>query len=69
MNRRSYCVITGIIFLAIALAHLLRIFYGWRVLIGVVLVPGWVSWIALVVAGYLGYEGLRLSRGGLLSQI
>jgi len=65
MNRRSYCMITGIIFGAIALTHLLRIFYGWRVLIGVILVPGWVSWVAVIVAGYLGYEGLRLSRGGL----
>ena len=58
-------MITGIIFGAIALTHLLRIFYGWRVLIGVILVPGWVSWVAVIVAGYLGYEGLRLSRGGL----
>jgi hypothetical protein len=66
MNRRSYCVVTGIIFVAIALAHLLRIFYGWRVLIGVTLVPGWISWIALIVAGYLGYEGIRLARRGLL---
>jgi len=66
MNRRSYCVITGIIFVAVALTHLLRIFYGWRVLIGVILVPGWISWVGLIVAGYLGYEGLRLARRGLL---
>jgi hypothetical protein len=66
MNRRSYCVITGIIFVAVALTHLLRIFYGWRVLIGVILVPGWISWVGLIVAGYLGYEGIRLARRGLL---
>jgi hypothetical protein len=66
MNRRSYCVVTGIIFIVIALTHLLRIFYGWRVLIGVILVPGWISWVGLIVAGYLGYEGIRLARRGLL---
>ena len=66
MNRRSYCVITGIIFIVIALAHLLRIFYGWRVVIGASTVPEWISWVALVVAGYLGYEGIRLGRSGWL---
>ena len=66
MNRRSYCVVTGIIFIVIALTHLLRIFYGWRVLIGVILVPGWISWVGLIVAGYLGYEGIRLGRSGWL---
>jgi hypothetical protein len=66
MNRRSYCVITGIIFVAIALLHLLRIIYGWKVVIGASAIPDWVSWLALVVAGYLGYEGIRLARRGLL---
>ena len=66
MNRRSYCVITGIIFVAIALVHLLRIFYGWRVVVGASTIPDWISWIALVVAGYLGYEGLKLGRRGVL---
>jgi hypothetical protein len=50
----------------IALAHLLRIFYGWRVVIGASTVPEWISWVALVVAGYLGYEGIRLGRSGWL---
>jgi uncharacterized membrane protein len=66
MNRRSYCVITGIIFIVIALLHLLRIIYHWRAVIGPWAAPDWISWIALVVAGYLGYEGIRLARRGLL---
>jgi hypothetical protein len=24
-------------------------------------VPKWLSWVALIVSGYLGYEGLRLA--------
>jgi len=50
----------------IALVHLLRIIYGWKVVIGPWSVPNSVSWVALVVAGYLGYEGIRLGRRGLL---
>ena len=66
MNRRSYCLTTGIIFIAIALLHLLRIVYGWKAAIGPWPVPDSVSWVALVVAGYLGYEGVRLARSGWL---
>jgi hypothetical protein len=66
MNRRLYCVITGIIFIVIALLHLFRIVYGWKVVIGPWTAPGWISWAALVVAGYLGYEGIRLARSGWL---
>ena len=66
MNRRSYCVVTGIIFIVIALLHLLRIIYHWRVVIGLWSAPDWISWVALVVAGYLGYEGIRLARRSLL---
>ena len=40
MNRRSYCVVTGIILIVIALLHLLRINYQWRVVIGPLVGPG-----------------------------
>ena len=50
----------------IALLHLLRIIYRWKVVIGPWAAPDWISWIALVIAGYLGYEGIRLARRGLL---
>jgi len=66
MNRRLFCLTSGVIFIVIALVHLLRIIYGWKVVIGPWPVPDSVSWVALVVAGYLGYEGIRLGRRGLL---
>jgi hypothetical protein len=28
--------------------------------------PDWISWVALVIAGYLGFEGIRLARSGWL---
>ncbi len=61
MNERSYCVISGIIFIIIAFVHLLRIIYSWDAVIAGWLVPKWISWAALLIAGYLGYEGLRLA--------
>jgi len=62
MNQRFFNLIAGLIFLVIAVLHLLRIVFGWSAVIGGWVVPQWVSWLAFLVAGYLAYEGLRLSR-------
>jgi hypothetical protein len=62
MNQRSFFLVSGIIFLIIAFLHLLRIVLGWEAVIAGWIVPRWVSWLALIIAGYLGYEGLKLSR-------
>jgi uncharacterized membrane protein YkgB len=62
MNQKSFSLIAGIIFTIIALLHLLRIVYGWTAVIGGWIVPEWISWVALVIAGSLGYVGLGLSK-------
>ncbi len=62
MSYGSYALATGVIFLVIAVLHLLRVIFGWDATIAGVAVPKWVSWIALLVAGYLASEGFRLSR-------
>jgi len=61
MSHKSFCLVAGIIFMIIALLHLLRVIYDWGAVIGGWPVPKWISWLALVIVGYLGYEGLRLS--------
>jgi len=61
MSRKSYCAATGIVFLVIAFLHLLRIIFGWSPVVEGWAVPMWLSWVALLVAGWLGYEGLRLA--------
>ena len=60
MKNKTYVVLSGIIFLAIAVLHGLRLYYGWEAVIGGVLVPLWVSWIAIVVAGALAYSAFQL---------
>jgi hypothetical protein len=62
MSRKAYFAITGIIFPVIAIVHLLRISFGWSPVVEGWVVPMWLSWVALVVAGWLGYEGLRFAR-------
>lgn len=62
MNSKNYLKVTSVLFLVIALLHLLRLVYGWQAVIGGWTAPMWLSWVALVVAGYLGYEGWRMSK-------
>jgi hypothetical protein len=60
MDQKTFVLLAGVIFAIVALAHLLRIFMGWPILIDNWTVPMWLSWIALVVAGGLSYFGLSL---------
>ena len=62
MTPRIFSVITATLFSLIAFLHVLRLLRGWQVTIGDVPVPLWVSWIGLAIAGYLAYQGFKLSR-------
>jgi hypothetical protein len=61
MSRKAYFIVTGIIFLIISILHLLRIILSWSPVLEGWAVPMWLSWVALVVTGWLGYEGLRFA--------
>jgi hypothetical protein len=50
------------IFLLIALGHVLRLAFGWKATIAGQSIPTWVSWIAFVIAAYLASEGFRQAR-------
>lgn len=62
MNQRQFSFVASVIFLAIFVLHALRLFFSWEAVIGGWMVPVWVSWIALVVTGYLAYTGFKLRR-------
>jgi hypothetical protein len=62
MTQRIFSLVTAILFSLIALLHASRLVRGWHVMIGDIVVPVWVSWIGLVIAAYLAYEGFRLSK-------
>jgi hypothetical protein len=61
MDQRTFSIVAGVIFAAVALLHLVRIYMGWPVMIGGWSVPMWVSWIGLIVAGGLAIFGLTLA--------
>lgn len=62
MSNKAYLSLSGLIFLIIAVLHLLRAVYGWEAAIGGWMVPMWISWVALVVSGYLAWNAKRLMR-------
>lgn len=62
MNQRTYYFYTGIIFAIIAIMHLVRIIYAWPVMVADVAIPLWVSWIPVLLGGYLAYRGFQLNN-------
>jgi predicted cobalt transporter CbtA len=59
MGRKTYFLVAGITFALVALAHALRIYMEWPVMIADWSVPKSLSWIALVVAGGLALLAFR----------
>ncbi|MGB9153742.1 MAG: hypothetical protein WCD70_11740 [Alphaproteobacteria bacterium] len=59
MSQHNFSLVAGVIFLVMALAHLWRIAQGWGVVIEGYVIPMWISWVGMIVAGFLAYYGLR----------
>ena len=62
MSQKTYIGVSGAIFGIIAFLHLLRAIYGWPAQIGTLEVPTWVSWLSLIVAGYLAISAFTVLR-------
>jgi len=62
MNQKTFCLISGVIFFAVAVVHALRLVCGWQAIISGWAMPMSISVIGLVVAGYLAFEAFRFSR-------
>ena len=61
MSRRAYLLVTAVIFSLIALLHLVRIIFGWSVMLASWSMPMWLSWVALIVTGAFAYFGFSLA--------
>jgi hypothetical protein len=59
VSQRGFSLVAGLIFLLVAVGHLLRLFLKWSVIINGWTVPMWVSLLAVVAAGFLAFQGLR----------
>lgn len=59
---RAYLQISGALFGLIALMHLHRLFRHWPIDLAGHMVPLWISWLGLLLAGGLSIWAFRLVR-------
>jgi hypothetical protein len=59
---RAYLQISGLLFGLIAVGHLYRLLRHWPVDLAGHVVPLWISWLGLILAGGLSIWALRLLR-------
>ncbi len=60
-TERGLLRLAGLIFLIVALLHLMRIAFGWNLIVGNVTVPLWLSWLGVAIAGYLSYSSFHFA--------
>ena len=62
MQHKNYCLVSGVVFSLVALAHLLRVVNGMSIQIDDFVVPMLASWIGLMVPAGLAYWAFRITR-------
>ncbi len=60
-TERGLLKLAGFIFLVVSLLHLLRIAFGWDLILGGVTIPIWLSWLGVLVPGYLSYSSFHFA--------
>jgi hypothetical protein len=60
---KPFTTVTVALLALIAVAHLLRLFTGWEVIVGGYVIPVWISWLGLIIAGGLAVMVWREARG------
>ncbi len=60
MKQKTFDEIVVFFFSALAIVHALRLINGWPANIGGLVVPMWISWVAMPVAAFLAYQGIKL---------
>lgn len=62
MSHQVFSFAAGAVFLLVALLHVLRLIFAWEAILDGRVMPMWMSWVAVVITGFLAVQGLRLSR-------
>ena len=63
IRSKPFTWIAAAIFAAMAIAHILRLFTHFQVIIGSHNIPMWISYVAIVVAAFLSWMLCREARG------
>ena len=62
MKQSTFNTLAGTVFTLVAILHVLRLFFGWEVLIAGHHIPMWVSWVGVVLAGFLAYSAFSRNK-------
>lgn len=62
MSEKAFALTVGIVFLLIALGHLIRVLSGAQFVVSEISIPVWPSLVAILVTGFLSYEGFHFAR-------
>lgn len=62
LSAKTFFQLTGVIFSVIGVLHLLRLFYGWSIVIVGWTVPLWFSAVGIVIAWYIAYNAWQLAK-------
>lgn len=62
MTKNNFMSVVSVLFLIIGIMHVLRLLNGWEAQIGGLMIPMWASWVAVVVAFCLSFQGFRLAK-------
>jgi len=60
-RERMLLLIAGSVFLLVAILHLVRIAFGWEIILGTVVLPVWISWLGVILPGYLAYSSYHFA--------
>ncbi|MDE1925543.1 MAG: hypothetical protein KGH79_05255 [Patescibacteria group bacterium] len=63
-SERWLLIFVGLIFLAVALLHLVRLMFGIEIILSGAVIPLWLSWFGVIIAGYLSYSSFHFARRG-----
>ncbi len=58
MSIYTYYRVASSVFFVVGALHLLRIFNSWEAVIAGVVIPLWVSWVAVAIAWHLSIRGI-----------
>jgi hypothetical protein len=61
MTHKTYFLVSGVIFSAVAVLHALRIALKWDAIVGGWTFPVWLSAVGILIAAYLAFTAFRLA--------
>ena len=60
--RQPFTTVAVVVFSLVALLHVLRLLYGWEVIVGGMMIPMWASVLGAVIAALLAVMVFRETR-------